>query len=67
MNQLVAFTDRAHALIAAGGKRASYRLLEFFTANIRNPNTRRAYARTTQLYDRRVEEVTLDEVERILV
>ena len=37
--------DRVPALIAAGGARASYRFLEFFTANIRNPHTRRAYAR----------------------
>ena len=34
-----------HTLIAAVGERASYRFFEFFTANIRNPNTRRAYAR----------------------
>jgi hypothetical protein len=45
VNKLVPFTDRAPALIAAAGKRASYRLSEFFTAQIRNPNTRRAYAR----------------------
>ncbi len=45
MNQLVPFADRAHALVAATGERASYRFLEFFTANIRNPHTRRAYAR----------------------
>ena len=32
------------ALIERAGKRASRRFLEFFTANIRNPNTRRAYA-----------------------
>jgi hypothetical protein len=32
-------------LIAAVGERASYRFFEFFTANIRNPHTRRAYAR----------------------
>ena len=37
--------SRAPALFAAVGERASYRFLEFFTANIRNPNTRRAYAR----------------------
>jgi integrase family protein with SAM-like domain len=36
---------RAPALVAAAGGRASYRLFEFFTAQIRNPNTRRAYAR----------------------
>ena len=46
MNQLVAITaDRAPALVAASGEHASYRFFEFFTANIRNPNTRRAYAR----------------------
>jgi hypothetical protein len=31
MNQFVAFTDRAPALAAAAGKRASYRFIEFFT------------------------------------
>jgi len=45
MNQLVAITDRTPALVAAAGERASYRFFEFFTAQIRNPNTRRAYAR----------------------
>jgi hypothetical protein len=34
----------APALVTALGERASYRFLEFFTANIRNPHTRRAYA-----------------------
>lgn len=33
------------ALIAASGERAKLRFLEFFASNIRNPNTRRAYAR----------------------
>jgi integrase len=33
------------ALIADAGSQAQRRFLEFFTANIRNPNTRRAYAR----------------------
>nr|WP_176704159.1 tyrosine-type recombinase/integrase [Pseudomonas sp.]QDK64832.1 phage integrase XerD [Pseudomonas sp.] len=32
-------------LISHAGERAGVRFLEFFTANIRNPNTRRAYAR----------------------
>jgi hypothetical protein len=32
-------------LVAASGERASYCFFEFFTANICNPNTRRAYAR----------------------
>ena len=46
MNQLVpVIADRVPALIAAGGEKTSYRFFEFFTANIRNPHTRRAYAR----------------------
>ena len=32
-------------LVAAAGDRAAYRFLEFFTAQIRNPHTRRAYVR----------------------
>src|SRR3954465_13496686 len=31
--------------IADAGEGAAYRFFEFFTANIRNPNTRRAYHR----------------------
>jgi site-specific recombinase XerD len=45
MTTLVVFADRIPALVAAAGERASYRFFEFFTAQIRNPNTRRAYAR----------------------
>ncbi len=33
------------ALVHESGERASVRFLDFFTANIRNPNTRKAYAR----------------------
>ena len=33
------------AVIAALGERAGRRFIEFFTANIRNPNTRKAYYR----------------------
>lgn len=33
------------ALIANAGDQAAWRYIDFFTANIRNPNTRRAYAR----------------------
>jgi hypothetical protein len=36
------------ALIAAEGERASYRFFEFFSAQIRNPHTRRAFARAVQ-------------------
>jgi Phage integrase, N-terminal SAM-like domain len=35
------------ALIADAGEPAAWRYIEFFTANIHNPNTRRAYARAT--------------------
>jgi hypothetical protein len=46
MNQLVPFrsADASPALVAAAGDQARIRFLEFFTANIRNRNTRRAYA-----------------------
>ena len=38
-------TPRFPKLMAEAGERATRRFLEFFTANIRNPNTRAAYAR----------------------
>ena len=44
----VAGEPSAHAvpaLIADAGERATWRYVEFFTTNIRNPNTRRGYAR----------------------
>lgn len=37
--------ERLPSIIAAGGPRAARRFVEFFTANIRNRNTREAYAR----------------------
>ena len=37
--------SRLPALITAAGDRAGVRFLEFFAAAIRNPHTRRAYAR----------------------
>jgi site-specific recombinase XerD len=46
MNQLVTIPSPIlPVIITAAGERASYRFFEFFTANIRNPHTRRAYAR----------------------
>lgn len=46
MNTVVAVPGLAlPALIAVAGKSAETRFVEFFTANIRNPNTRRAYSR----------------------
>jgi hypothetical protein len=46
MNQLVPFRSptASPSLVAALGERAQERFVEFFTANIRNRNTRRAYA-----------------------
>jgi integrase/recombinase XerD len=38
-------TAKAPPLITAAGDCAAYRLLEFFTAQIRNPHTRQAYVR----------------------
>jgi integrase/recombinase XerD len=43
-------TVRLPAMIAAAGERASRRFVAFFTANIRNPNTRSAYARAVGLF-----------------
>src|SRR5215204_532392 len=46
MNQLATLSaTQTPTLIAAAGDRATYRFLEFFTAQIRNPHTRRAYVR----------------------
>ena len=46
MNQLVPIASATlPALVVAAGERAGMRFLEFFAANIRNPHTRRAYAR----------------------
>ena len=38
------------ALIAAAGDQAAWRYIDFFTSNIRNPNTRRAYARACSTF-----------------
>jgi hypothetical protein len=44
--------DRAliPSLIADAGDHAAWRYVEFFTANIRNPNTRRAYVRACSTF-----------------
>jgi hypothetical protein len=57
--------------LVAAGERAGMRFLEFFAANIRNPHTRRAYARAAEEFlgwcasvgraaDRRRDEVSLE-------
>lgn len=38
------------ATIMAAGDQAAWRFIDFFTANIRNPNTRRAYLRACQQF-----------------
>ena len=47
MKQLASRASAQHApaLVDAAGEHAAYRFLEFFTAQIRNSNTRRAYVR----------------------
>jgi site-specific recombinase XerD len=64
MSQLVASAAlHVPPLVAAAGDRAAYRFLEFFTAQIRNPHTRRAYVRAvgafcTWLEARRLSSIT---------
>lgn len=49
MNQLVPIgSPSLPALVSAAGERAGIRFLEFYAANIRNPHTRRAYARAAE-------------------
>lgn len=43
--------DQLPALFTRAGEQAARRLLEFFTAEIRNPNTRAAYARAVARFD----------------
>lgn len=45
MSQLLASSSSVSLPAIITGERAQLRFLEFFAANIRNPNTRRAYAR----------------------
>ncbi len=46
----LAIPDLVPAVIVQAGNRASRRFLEFFTANIRNPNTRQAYYHAVRLF-----------------
>jgi site-specific recombinase XerC len=50
MNEMVILSRSSAlpALVAAASERAGIRFLEFFAANIRNPHTRRAYARAAE-------------------
>jgi hypothetical protein len=48
MNGLVPISSPTLLALVAAGERARVRFLEFFAANIRNPNTRRAYYRAAE-------------------
>ena len=48
MSSLIPLHQTAPTLIASAGERAQTRFVEFFTANVRNPNTRRAYAQAAR-------------------
>ena len=50
MRDLIDLQFKAPALISVAGDRAAYRFLEFFTAQIRNPHTRRAYGRAVSAF-----------------
>jgi site-specific recombinase XerD len=52
-------------LIAHAGDKAAWRFIEFFTANIRNPNTRRAYGRATADFFRWCEARRIHELQHI--
>jgi integrase/recombinase XerD len=43
-------SETVPALFADAGERAAFRFLEFFTAEIRNPNTRRAYGQAVRRF-----------------
>ena len=57
------------AIVVMAGDRAGQRFLEFFTAHIRNPNTRRAYARAVAGFFAWCEGrgIALDQVEPVTV
>ena len=53
------------ALIAGAGESAAWRFLEFFTVNIRNPNTRAAYTRAAGMFLRWCEDRAIAELRLI--
>jgi site-specific recombinase XerD len=66
MNQLIPIShSHAPALIAAAGDQAIKRFYEFFTANIRNPHTRRAYARSVGEFLAWCERVRIPSIEDV--
>lgn len=53
------------AIIASAGEHGARRFLEFFTANIRNKNTRRAYVRAVKLFLAYLEARGVHELSRV--
>jgi site-specific recombinase XerD len=48
--KLISSTAQIPMIVSNIGERATYRYVEFFTAQIRNPNTRRAYSTATSAF-----------------
>ena len=67
--QLAPLPGPVPTLLQSAGQRAVRRFLEFFTAEIRNPNTREAYARAVQQFCRWREQrkLTLETVQPVFV
>jgi integrase/recombinase XerD len=69
MNKLIVVSNvsgpELPALIAGAGDRAALRFLEFFTVNIRNKNTRAAYARAAAVFLRWCEGQGIDALGRV--
>jgi site-specific recombinase XerD len=57
--------DQLPAAIANAGERAAWRFIEFFTANIRNKNTRAAYAQAVTQFFKWCEQHRVFELEKI--
>lgn len=53
------------AIVRDAGDRAAWRFLEFFTANIRNKNTRAAYARAVRLFCEWLEDRGIHDLNRV--
>ena len=67
--QLTARDPAIPALFVDAGEQATYRFIEFFTANIHNPNTRAAYLRAVLRFSRWCEmrDLALHQVNSVLV
>jgi integrase/recombinase XerD len=59
-HSLAAIDSGVPALFVHAGDKAAYRFIEFFTANIHNPNTRRAYYRAVTRFSRWCERYSVE-------